>query len=123
MTIQAQHEKIGALPPVGTYRIAIGEPSIALTTRHLTVRGLRHPLRLTVSGFSGDENRIGVRVHADLDRHAHGITAPKGLAGRWLHRETTLAAERDPAADPESPRTAVPAAFDDHADATRQERS
>jgi hypothetical protein len=38
---------------------------------------------------------VSIRAHAVIDRYAHGVTAGKGMAGRWLTVDVTAIACRE----------------------------
>jgi polyisoprenoid-binding protein YceI len=62
----------------------------------LTAHGADAPVEFTVieSGFEG--GTLNVVATATVDRHAHGITAMKGMAGRYLRLTATVHATGDP---------------------------
>lgn len=63
---------------------------------HLTVRGHRAPVELTVDSLSVENGSLKISASATVDRYRHGLTAAKGLAARLLR--LTLSATAHPAA-------------------------
>ena len=53
-------------------------------TGTLTAHGVIRPLRVTAEQVTADGPDLVVRATARVDRCAHGLTAAKGLAGRWM---------------------------------------
>src|SRR5262249_36875194 len=60
----------------------------------LTARGTDAPLTLTVTAAAADGNALDLQAAGTVDRYAHGVTARKGMAGRWLHRTITVHATK-----------------------------
>jgi polyisoprenoid-binding protein YceI len=50
----------------------------------LTVRGVARPVRLLVTHYSVAADSFRVRAAARIDRTEFGVTAYRGLAGRYL---------------------------------------
>jgi len=46
--------------------------------------GVGAPVELTVDGLDVAGDTLTLRGHARIDRYAHGVTASRGLAARWL---------------------------------------
>ena len=46
--------------------------------------GVAAPTELTIDDAQQSGNALTVRAHTRIDRHAHGITAGKGIAGRRI---------------------------------------
>ena len=77
---------------------------------HLTVRGHRAPVALTVDSLSVEDGSLRISASATVDRYRHGLTAAKGLAARLLRLSLTATAHPDPAATaPAVATTTVPA--------------
>ena len=53
-------------------------------TGTLTAHGVTRPLRITAEQVTADGPDLVIRATARVDRHAHGVTAARGLAGRWM---------------------------------------
>ncbi|KAA9148522.1 YceI family protein [Amycolatopsis acidicola] len=60
----------------------------------LTVRGNSGPLDVHLSSAAEDGSRLRVRAHSRVDRYAFGVTAMKGMTGRYLDLELDLVADR-----------------------------
>jgi len=60
----------------------------------LTVRGAEAPLDVHVDAARVTGSRLAVRAHTRVDRYAVGVTAMKGMAGRYLDLRLELAAAR-----------------------------
>ena len=60
----------------------------------LTARGTDAPLTLTVTAAAADGNALDLQAAGTVDRYAHGVTARKGMAGRWLHLTITVHATK-----------------------------
>ena len=60
----------------------------------LTARGGAAPVVFTVVEAQSSENELTLTATATVDRYAHGITALKGLAGRYLRLTATIRAQR-----------------------------
>ncbi len=60
----------------------------------LTVRGRGCPVDVLVEQSEVDGPRVRLRASARVDRYEHGITAMKGLTGRWLNLALELRANR-----------------------------
>jgi NAD(P)H:quinone oxidoreductase type IV len=65
---------------------------------HLTVRGHRAPVELTVDSLSVEDGSLKISASATVDRYRHGLTAAKGLAARLLRLTLSATAHPDPAA-------------------------
>lgn len=50
----------------------------------LTVMGQRNPAEVTLHEASDTDGSLTLVGRTRIDRHAHGVTAAKGIAGRWL---------------------------------------
>jgi polyisoprenoid-binding protein YceI len=50
----------------------------------LTARGVSAPVEFTVTDATTDNRQLTLAATATVDRYAHGITAMKGMAGRYL---------------------------------------
>lgn len=60
----------------------------------LTARGNDAPLALTVTAAAADGNALDLQAAGTVDRYAHGVTALKGMVGRWLHLTVTVHATK-----------------------------
>jgi polyisoprenoid-binding protein YceI len=61
----------------------------------VTAHGVAAPVDLTLDELRHGENgKLILRASAKIDRYAHGVTAGKGLAARWLTVEVTATAEK-----------------------------
>lgn len=60
----------------------------------LTVRGRGRPLDVLIEQSQVDGPRVRVRAGARVDRYEYGITAMKGLTGRWSTMTLELRANR-----------------------------
>jgi polyisoprenoid-binding protein YceI len=60
----------------------------------LTAHGVTVPLAVTVLDVGEDLATLTIHAQATVDRYAHGITAGKGLAGRYLQVHITAVARR-----------------------------
>lgn len=60
----------------------------------LTVRGRGRPVDVLVEEATVDGPRLRLRASARIDRYAWGITAMRGLTGRWLAMVLELRANR-----------------------------
>jgi polyisoprenoid-binding protein YceI len=60
----------------------------------VTARGGSAPVELTVTEATAHGETLTVVATATVDRYAHGITAVKGLAGRYLEVNLTATAHR-----------------------------
>ena len=82
--------------------IVVELTSVALTgttgtaTGTLTAHGVTRPLTVAVEELTVDGEDVVLRAAAKVDRHEHGITASKGLAGRWMTLAITARATREP---------------------------
>jgi polyisoprenoid-binding protein YceI len=56
----------------------------AAITGTLTVRGVTRPVRLTVEQADVSPRSFTVRAATRIDRAEFGVTASRGLAGRYL---------------------------------------
>jgi polyisoprenoid-binding protein YceI len=62
----------------------------------VTAHGVAAPVDLTLEELrESDNGELILRASAKIDRYAHGVTARKGLAARWLTIEVTAIARRD----------------------------
>ena len=59
----------------------------------LTVREVAAPLTLSVTDVSSDATGVTIRATGRIDRYAHGVTATKGLTGRFLELELEVHAQ------------------------------
>lgn len=73
----------------------------------LTARGVAAPVVFTVIEAQTSDDELALTATATVDRYAHGITALKGLAGRYLRLTATIRAQRTPP-PPSRPASAVP---------------
>jgi polyisoprenoid-binding protein YceI len=55
-----------------------------VVTGDLTVKGTTAPIDLTVDRVSGIDGGLQATASARIDRYAFGVTAMKGLAGRYI---------------------------------------
>lgn len=55
-----------------------------VATGTVVAHGVAAPLELVVDSIHEADGELTVRATTRIDRYAHGITAGKGLAGRWL---------------------------------------
>jgi polyisoprenoid-binding protein YceI len=62
----------------------------------LTVRGISEPVRLTVREWTPGEDELGLLATTRVDRHAYGIRAARGMAGRRLEITLDLKARPQP---------------------------
>lgn len=60
----------------------------------LTAHGVEAPLRLTVTDVQTDADGVSITAAGRADRYAHGITAMRGMAGRWIDLQITARAVR-----------------------------
>jgi polyisoprenoid-binding protein YceI len=60
----------------------------------LTACGNDAPLALTVTAAAADDGALDLQATGRADRYAHGVTALKGLVGRWLRLTVTVHAIR-----------------------------
>ena len=60
----------------------------------LTVHGVTLPLEVTVLDFTEDLTELTIHARASVDRYAHGVTAGKGLAGRYVRVDISAVARR-----------------------------
>ena len=60
----------------------------------LTARGNDAPLALMVTAAAVDDDALDLQATGRVDRYAHGVTALKGLVGRWLWLTVTVHAIR-----------------------------
>ncbi|UQS24371.1 YceI family protein [Amycolatopsis thermalba] len=60
----------------------------------LTVRGTSGPLDVVVDSVIAEGPRLRARARSRVDRYAFGVTAMKGMTGRYLDLELELIAER-----------------------------
>jgi polyisoprenoid-binding protein YceI len=51
----------------------------------LAVRGVDAPVRLEITHVGSDRDAVVVDAAARIDRFAFGVTASRGLVGRYLH--------------------------------------
>jgi polyisoprenoid-binding protein YceI len=58
----------------------------------LTVRGRTEPLDVRVEEVRVLGDRLRLRAGAEVDRYAWGVTAMKGMTGRWLRFTLSLSA-------------------------------
>jgi polyisoprenoid-binding protein YceI len=58
----------------------------------LTVRGRTEPLDVRIDEVRVLGHRLQLRASADIDRYAWGVTAMKGMTGRWLRFTLALVA-------------------------------
>ena len=62
----------------------------------VTAHGVAAPVDLTLDEVRhSDDGELILRASAKIDRDAHGVTAGKGMAARWLTVEVTAIARRD----------------------------
>ncbi len=61
----------------------------------ITARGVIAPVELTVLEVATDGDVVTVRVTGTVDRYAHGLTAMRGLAGRYLTLDIAARAVRN----------------------------
>jgi polyisoprenoid-binding protein YceI len=62
----------------------------------VTAHGVAAPVDLTLDEVRhSDDGELILRASAKIDRYAHGVTAGKGMAARWLTVEVTAIARRD----------------------------
>lgn len=50
----------------------------------VTARGVSAPVDVRVEQADELDGELRLRANAKIDRYAHGVTAGKGLAGRWI---------------------------------------
>jgi polyisoprenoid-binding protein YceI len=62
-------------------------------TGELTVRGAGRPATLEIESVETIGRGFGVRATTRIDRYAFGLTAAKGMAGRFLDVDLTAVAE------------------------------
>lgn len=62
----------------------------------LSARGVAAPVVFTVIKAQTSDDELTLTATATVDRYAHGITALKGLAGRYLRLTATIRAQRTP---------------------------
>lgn len=55
-----------------------------VATGTVRARGVEAPLELLVEELQERSGVLTVRATTRIDRYAHGVTAGKGMAGRWL---------------------------------------
>jgi polyisoprenoid-binding protein YceI len=55
-----------------------------IASGEVTARGSSAPVRLIIDGVRETAGEWSFHASAKVDRYAHGVTAAKGLAGRWL---------------------------------------
>lgn len=60
----------------------------------LTVRGRTEPLDVRVDEVRVLDQRLQLRASAEVDRYAWGVTAMRGMTGRWLRFTLSLVATR-----------------------------
>lgn len=58
----------------------------------LTAHGVAAPLRITIDAVDAAGDEVSLHASAQVDRHAHGITAGRGIAGRRLAIEIAAVA-------------------------------
>jgi polyisoprenoid-binding protein YceI len=58
----------------------------------LTVRGRTEPLDVRIDEIRVHDDRLRLLASADVDRYAWGVTAMKGMTGRWLRFTLSLSA-------------------------------
>lgn len=61
----------------------------------LTVRGRTEPLDVRIDEVRVLDHRLQLRASAEVDRYAWGVTAMKGMTGRWLRFTLSLVATLD----------------------------
>ncbi|MCO6008904.1 NAD(P)H-dependent oxidoreductase [Actinoallomurus purpureus] len=66
----------------------------------LTARGVQAPVVFTVTEAETLGDELSLAATATVDRHAHGITALNGMAGRHVHIDAAIRARRIPAGPP-----------------------
>jgi polyisoprenoid-binding protein YceI len=61
----------------------------------VTAHGVSQPVDLTLEQFNTTlDGELALHATARIDRYAHGVTASRGLAGRWLDIDITAIATR-----------------------------
>ncbi|MEV6007835.1 YceI family protein [Streptomyces sp. NPDC051976] len=60
----------------------------------LTAHGVDAPVEFTVTDSGFVDGTLHLAATATVDRYAHGITAMKGMAGRYLHLTVTVQARQ-----------------------------
>ena len=65
----------------------------------VTAHGVSEPVDLTLQQFATVDEDVALHATARVDRYAHGITAARGMAGRWLDIDITAVATRSSAAN------------------------
>lgn len=60
----------------------------------LTVKGRTEPLDVRIDELRVLDHRLQIRACADVDRYRWGVTAMKGMTGRWLRFTLSLVASR-----------------------------
>jgi polyisoprenoid-binding protein YceI len=63
-------------------------------TGELTVRDNTAPIEFTVTDAAVDGSTVTVHAAGRADRYAHGLTAQKGMTGRYIDLELTAVADR-----------------------------
>jgi polyisoprenoid-binding protein YceI len=58
----------------------------------LTAHGVAAPLRITIDAIDAAAGELSLHASAQVDRHVHGITAGRGIAGRRLAIEIAAVA-------------------------------
>jgi polyisoprenoid-binding protein YceI len=60
----------------------------------LTVRGRAESLDVRIEEVRAFDNRLHIRASAEVDRYTWGVTAMKGMTGRWLRFTLSAVATR-----------------------------
>lgn len=76
--------------------VSRGTAGVWVVQGHLTVRGLRAPVELTVDALSVENGSLKISASATVDRYRHGLTAAKGVAARHLRLSLSATAHPDP---------------------------
>jgi len=74
--------------------LASADLGAGTATGTLTAHGVTRPLQVDVEEFTADSDGLVLRGTARVDRYEHGLTASKGLAGRWMTLAITATAVR-----------------------------
>jgi polyisoprenoid-binding protein YceI len=61
---------------------------------YLTVKGQKAPLNITITEAQPVGEILKITAQARVDRYAHGVTAMKGMAGRYLDLDITAVGVR-----------------------------